>query len=387
MTGEHDARGRLNPHPATRVVLAYDGGPASTAAIAWIVESLGADVVCLTLDVGQKRDLLQIRDRALAAGAMRGHVVDARDALARDYILPVLQADAVDHEGRPMVEAVARPLVAQKLVEIASLEQATAVAHGAVEPAVLDRSIRALAPGLDIIVPAREWSLSAADIVVYARARGIGVAADEDEAHGNLWGRITRAPAETRRADPGGAPGPSASQPDEARGGPADIELAFDRGVPVSVNEVAMPLIDLIASLETIGGAHGVGRLASDAPDGSIRPAIVDAPAAVLLHLAHRELARTVLPPELVRLAEPLGAAYARLLSDGLWHSPTRAAIDAFVASAGQHVTGSVRLRLLNGRCAIVSSAGGPTRQVPDFAADSLGPSVRSPSMPAPVEP
>lgn len=387
MTSSQPSSGRMMPRGAARVVLAYDGGLVSTAAIAWIVEAFGAEVVCVTLDVGQNRDLLQIRDRALAAGAIRAHVVDARQALALGHILPVLQADAVDRDGRPIVEALDRPLLAQKLVEVAELESATAVAHGALEPAALEASIRALAPALDIIGPAREWNMTAQDVLAYARARGISAAVESGDTHENLWGRVTTAPAHDHPAEPPAAQGLPAWSPGDAPGGSADVELAFDRGVPMSVNAVAMPLVDLIDSLETIAGAHGVGRVVSVSADGSNRRTVLEAPAAVVLHLAHRELAKAMLPPELVRLSQPLGAAYASLLSDGRWHSPTRAAIDAFVASAQQHVTGSVHLRLLNGRCSVVAidRARGPN--APGVNAGSFSRSAQNPATPAAVEP
>jgi argininosuccinate synthase len=377
----------MMPRGAARVVLAYDGRLVSTAAIAWIVEAFGAEVVCLTLDVGQKRDLLQIRDRALAAGAIRAHVVDARHALALGHILPVLQADALDRDGQPIVEALDRPLLAEKLVEVAELESATAVAHGAVEPAALDRSIRTLAPALDIIVPAREWNMTAQDVLAYARARGIGAAVESGNTHENLWGRVITAPGHDNHAGSAAAQAAPEWPPGDAPGGPAEVELAFDRGVPMSVNAVAMPLVDLMDSLETIAAAHGVGRVVSGAADGSNRRTVVEAPAAVVLHLAHRELAKAVLPPELVRLSRPLGAAYARLLSEGLWHSPTRAAIDAFVASAQQHVTGSVHLRLLNGGCSVVAIDAAPARNAPDAEAGSFSRSAQNPAAPAAVEP
>jgi argininosuccinate synthase len=322
----------FDPSPsaaARRVVLAYSGGLASTAALAELVEKRRAEVVSVTLDVGQNRDLLQVRDWALEAGAVRAHVVDARQRFARAFVLPSLQAGGVDGMGWPLVRELVFPLVAETLVEIAELELATAVAHGAVEHAALSSSIRMLAPSFEIIEP----------------APGCRAAGTSD----TLWGRT--ATADTCRARSADV----VSLPTSAV-----VDIAFERGVPVSVNGVAMPLVELISSLETIAGAHGVGRFVSPATQGmNGTPIALTAPAAVVLHLAHRELSSATLPSDLVELTCTLGAAYAGLLTHGLWHSPTREAIDAFIASTARRVSGAVRLRLFDGDCAVMACVPG----------------------------
>jgi argininosuccinate synthase len=347
-----------------RIVLAYSGGLDTSVAIPWLRERFDAEVIAVTLDMGQGRELTDIRERALAVGAVRAHVLDVRDEFARDYILPALQASAIYEDRYPMATALGRPLIAKRLVEVAHIEGATAIAHGCTgkgnDQVRIDVSARALDPAIRVIAPARIWSMTRPDEIEYARARGVPVPASIDNPYStdsNLWGRsiecgvledpwleppeeiyaLTKAPA---------------ACPDAA----AYVEVEFEAGVPVRVNGVPMGLVDLIGSLETIAGAHGVGRvdMLENRLVGIKSREIYEAPAAVVLHAAHRELEKMVISRDLERLKTSLGRTYADLVYNGLWFTQTREALDAFVAQVQTRVTGTVRLKLFKGDCRIV---------------------------------
>ncbi|MEI6669247.1 MAG: argininosuccinate synthase [Acidobacteriota bacterium] len=346
------------------VVLAYSGGLDTSVAVPWIAEKYHADVVCVTMDLGQGKELESVRERALAAGAVRAHVLDVREEFAARYILPALQAGAIYEGSYPLATALGRPLIARKLVEIARIEGARSIAHGCTgkgnDQVRIDVSARALEPGIRVIAPAREWGMTRPDEIEYARTRGIPVPVTVSSPYStdaNLWGRSIECGV---LEDPWVEPpddvytltrNPSAC-PDEA----AYVELAFDRGVPVAVNGVTMALIDVIASVATIAGAHGVGRIdmVENRLVGIKSREIYEAPAAVVLHAAHRELENFVSPRDLSRLKQELALKYADLVYNGVWFSPVRDAIDAFVATIQPRVTGTIRLKLFKGVCQVV---------------------------------
>ncbi len=262
-----------------RIVLAYSGGLETSAAIPWLAETYGAEVVTLTLDIGQGHELAHIRERALAAGAVRAHVLDAREEFVRGYILPALHAGAFSPEREFPGTELSRPLIATRLVDIARMEGASTVAHGCScddsDRASLETSVRALDPGLSIIAPVCEWGLSASGLAEYARARNIPVTADapHHDVDANVWGRLIYGAA---AAGDYKLTRPVADAPADA----AFMEIEFEAGVPVRANGVEMPLIEMIESIETIAGTHGVGRMAG--PNG----AMAESPAAVVLHAA-----------------------------------------------------------------------------------------------------
>jgi argininosuccinate synthase len=276
-----------------------------------------------------------------------------------------------------MPAALARPLVARKLVELAGLERAAAVAHGAgadrpiapaglpvaadpLDPAArLHLAIRALSPGLTVLAPARDAGLTAAAKAKYVRERGLyAPAPDAARTDANLWGRSLQ----------GLAPDPAAPlphgffiqtrPPEECPGEAADVRISFAQGVPVAINGVTMPLVDLIASLATIAAAHGVGRIdgVEHGPGGRTR-VICEAPAAVVLHTARRWLQQVTLPPDLDRFLQLAALEYAALVREGRWFTPVREALDALVGRARTPVAGTVRLQLLKGGCRVLDSS------------------------------
>jgi argininosuccinate synthase len=347
-----------------RIVLAYSGGLDTSVAIPWLAEQYGAEVVAVTMDLGQGRELHDIRERALAVGAVRAHVLDVREEFAREFILPALQAGAIYEDRYPLATALGRPLIARHLVRIAELEGAAAIAHGCTgkgnDQVRLDVSSRALNPKIRVIAPAREWGMTRPDEIEYARQRGIPVPATVSSPYStdaNLWGRsiecgvledpwceppeeiytLTRSPADC---------------PDE----PAYLEIEFEAGVPTKVNGVPMPLVELIGSIETIAGSHGVGRvdMVENRLVGIKSREIYEAPSAVVLHAAHKELEKLVIPRDLERVKHDMSRLYADLVYNGLWFTPTRHAIDAFTASIQERVCGVIRVKLFKGTCSIV---------------------------------
>jgi argininosuccinate synthase len=347
-----------------RIVLAYSGGLDTSVAIPWLAETCGAEVIAVTVDLGQGENLQSARDRALAAGAVDAYVVDVQHEFAQHYILPALQAGAIYEDRYPLATALGRPLIAKKLVEIAHVEHAGAVAHGCAgkgnDQVRLDVSVRALDPQLKVYAPARAWGMTRADEVAFARARGISVPVTKASPYStdeNLWGRsiecgILEDPWEDAPEDAFTLTRSGADCPDL----PAHLELTFEAGVPTEVNGIGMALTELIHSVATIAGVHGVGRIdmVENRLIGIKSREVYEAPAAVVLHAAHRELESIVTSKDLIRLKRELGVKYADLVYNGLWFGPMRQAIDAFVATMQPQVTGQVRLRLFKGECRVV---------------------------------
>jgi argininosuccinate synthase len=359
--GQTSGAGRRMKKPE-RIVLGYSGGVQSSLAIAWLSEAYGADVVTVTLDLGQNEDLADLRARALGLGARRGHVIDARDDFARDFVIPALKANARAEDRIPMATALGRPLIAKKLIEIARIEGATTIAHGAVgrDRARIEGPLRALDPHVAIVAPASEWDSTEQGLIKFAEQHGVTIPPRSQQplrADRNLWGRSVgvggdldawqEAPescyAMTRELD---------RCPDQ----PAYVEIGFERGIPAAVNGVAMPIVELIDSLATIAGEHGVGRLdrVKQKPDGTRSQSIYEMPASLVLHAAHLELDRFVHSPALMRVSRSVAADLADVIDRGEWFGPVRDALGAFVDHVQPKTTGRVRLKLFKGDCRVV---------------------------------
>jgi argininosuccinate synthase len=338
-----------------RVVVGYSGGLETAAAVPWLAETYGAEVVALTLDVGQGGALEAVRDGALESGALRAHVLDVREEFAQRYVLPALRADALDERGCPMAEALTRPLIASKLVEVARLEGASAIVHGesGANAGGLHAAARALDPSIRVLAPARDWPMSRQETRAYAQARGIAVRPAEEPYHAdaNLWGRSIL--AVDGSGDEAWPPPPLLytrtraveTCPDE----PALVEIAFEHGTPTTINGVAMPLVEFIATLDAIAGDAGVGRIAPSARE------VREAPAALVLHEAHEALRTRFTPRALDARCRQTSAAYARLIREGRWFTPTRDDLDRFEQSVQERLTGLVRLQLCRGDCRLMA--------------------------------
>lgn len=298
-----------------RIVLAYSGGLETSIAIPWLADRHGAEIIAVTIDLGQGKEVLEeIRDRALATGALRAHVVDVRDTFARDYLLRALKAGILG-DLSPGAAALAHPLIAQIVVEIANIEQATTVAHG--DPAgtasPLDRTIRALAPAMTVLAPAAEWGMTRDEQLEYAQQRNVTLPV----AFSGLGDRASA---------PRAAGAPSAE--------PAYVDIAIERGTPVGVNGVTMPLLDLIGSLSIIAGAHGVASLTA-------------------LHASHDALEKAAIARPGEFSSPRVAGPYLRVLREGAWFTPARQTLDADADAVQQQVSGVVRLKLFDGDCAV----------------------------------
>ena len=348
-----------------RVVLAYSGGLDTSVCVRWLIEK-GYRVVCFCADVGQGADLAPARRRGLALGAERVVIRDLREEFARDYVLPALKAGAV-YEGKYLLAtALSRPLIAKHLADIARQSGAAAVAHGCTgkgnDQVRLEVSLRVLSPRVKVIAPVREWELkSRTEEARYLAARKLPVPKKSDSRYSldqNLWGvSIESGPLE----DPWTEPPPQAfrwtKDPARAKAKSQLVTVEFAKGVPVRVNDRGGELTALIAQLNRIGAAHGVGRsdLIEDRLVGIKSREVYEAPAATILHAAHRELEQLTLDRETLMFKEGVAQRYARMIYDGLWFTPLKTALDAFVERTQERVTGTVRLRLYRGS---VSCAG-----------------------------
>ena len=313
-----------------KIVLAYSGGLDTSVAIRWLQEHYNAEVVTLTIDLGMV-DLESIRQRALSIGAVSAVGIDGRQDLVQEYLFPALQAGAIYEEQYPLATALGRPLIARYLVDVARAEGAYAIAHGCTgkgnDQVRLDVSTGALAPDLKVVAPIREWGMSRDQELEYARQHNIPVEPSNSRysTDENLWGRsIEAGPLE----DPWHEPPedvymwttPLQDTPDA----PTYVDIDFMRGLPVSIDGEDMGGVDLIHQLNETAGTHGVGRIdhVENRLVGIKSREVYEAPAAVVLHAAHRGLEALTLSKEQVRLKARIAQEYADVVYNGLWYTP-----------------------------------------------------------------
>ena len=348
---------------AKRVVLAYSGGLDTSVAVRWLREEWGVEVVACAVDVGQLADGEEatIRERAVAAGAVEVEIIDARAEFANDFLVPALRANAL-YEGKyPLVSALSRPVIVEHLVASARRHGADAVGHGCTgkgnDQVRFEVSTRALAPDLEVLAPVRVWGLSRADCVELAAKWDIPIGATKEKLYSideNMWGRAIEC---------GVIENPWSAAPEEPytltahlRDAPADateVVVAFERGVPVALDGERLRFVDLIGRIGPMVGAYGFGRIdmVENRRVGIKSREVYECPAALALIAAHRDLESVTLERDVAREKQRLEIRGAELIYDGLWHSPLMRAIDAFMVSTQEHVTGEVRLRLEAGRC------------------------------------
>jgi len=343
-----------------RCVLAYSGGLDTSVAVHWLQEELGFEVVTMTADLGgEGRDAAAVTDRALRAGAVAAHVVDARRVFVEHFVYPTLSAGALYEGVYPLATALARPLIAKLLVDVAREEGAVAVAHGCTgkgnDQVRFDVATGALAPELEVVAPVRDWDMGRPQEIAYAAARGIDVEATVQSPYSvdaNLWGRSVEA---------GVLEDPWSQPPEEVfawtadpAAAPADGEeftIVFESGVPVSLDGERLVPEELVLRLNTVAGRNGVGRIdhVENRLVGIKSREVYEAPAAVALHTAHAALETVALSRDVAHLKRQLSAEWARLVYDGLWFGALRNALAAFVASTQEHVSGEVRVRCARG--------------------------------------
>ena len=347
----------------SRVVLAYSGGLDTSVAVKWITQEWGAEVVALAVDVGQSADddWETVRQRALAAGAVEAVVIDARSEFADDYCLPALQANAL-YEGKyPLVSALSRPVIVKHLVAAARQFNADAVAHGCTgkgnDQVRFEVSSRALAPDLEVLAPVRVWGFTREDSIDYALRHEIPITVRKDNPYSideNLRGRaIECGVIEDPWVAPPSEPYALTADPSHAPTEPWELTVAFEAGKPVSLDGEPMDLVSLIEAVSKRVGSYGWGRLdmVENRRVGIKSREVYECPGSLALIMAHADLESITLERDLMREKARLEPRYAELVYDGLWFSPLRASLDAFMAESQLPVTGEVRLRLEPGRC------------------------------------
>jgi argininosuccinate synthase len=342
-----------------KVVLAYSGGLDTSVAVAWLREQHEAEVVTLTVDVGGGSLRQGVEARAMSAGASRAYVVDARERFVTDFVWPHLQAGALYQGAYPLATALARPLIAQLLVEVAQREGADAVAHGCTgkgnDQVRFDVAVHALDPGLEVVAPMRVgMGLTREQEIDYAEARGIEIPITRQSPYSidvNLWGRSCETGV---LEDPWVTPPEDAYEwtvPPSAAPAPIEVTIAFEGGVPVSIDGERLPAADLVERLNALGGAHGVGRIdhLEDRLVGIKSREIYEAPAATILHTTHHALEGLTLTKDTLRFDRLVADELSRLIYDGLWFSALSRDLRAYALSSQRVVSGDVRLRLDHG--------------------------------------
>jgi argininosuccinate synthase len=340
-----------------RVVLAYSGGLDTSVAIGWIAESTGADVVCVAADVGQGgEDLEVVRQRALDCGAVESEVLDLRAEFAEDFCLPALRANALYLERYPLVSALSRPLIAKHLVAAARKHGADTVAHGCTgkgnDQVRFEVGIGALAPDLDVLAPVRDSGMTRDKAIAFAEEKGLPIDQSKRSPYSidqNLWGRAVETGF---LEDPWNPPIEDLYAYTTAPGESSDeVVVTFEDGVPTAVDGKPMTVLDAILELNARAGAQGVGRLdlVEDRLVGIKSREVYEAPGAITLITAHRELEDLTVERDLRRFKFGVEQRWTELVYDGLWYSPLKRALDEFVDASQRQVTGEVRLRLAAG--------------------------------------
>ncbi|AUM66948.1 argininosuccinate synthase [Brevibacillus laterosporus] len=347
-----------------KIVLAYSGGLDTSVAIKWLQDTYNYDVIAVALDVGEGKDLDFIQKKAMQVGAYKSIVIDAKEAFASEYVLPALQANAM-YEGKyPLVSALSRYLISKILIEVANQEGAVAVAHGCTgkgnDQVRFDLSFTALNPNIQIVAPVREWGWTRDEEIEYAKKNNIPIPINLDNPYSidqNLWGRSCECGV---LEDPWAAPPEGAYEltasienaPDQAE----EIEISFTKGVPTALNGEAMTLAELILALNKIAGKHGVGRIdhVENRLVGIKSREVYETPAATTLILAHRELEFLTQPREVAQFKPIVEQKMAQVIYEGLWYSPIRSALQAFLEETQANVTGTVRVKLYKGQAIVV---------------------------------
>jgi len=347
-----------------KVVLAYSGGLDTSVAIKWLKQKYNLEVIALTIDVGNERDFSAIRQKALDVGAVKALVTDAKELFVNYFIFPALQADAIYEGQYPLATALARPLMAKLLVDTAIAEGASAVAHGCTgkgnDQVRFEVSINALSPELKIIAPAREWGMTREETINYAQRYDIPVPTTTASPYSideNLWGRsIECGVLEDPWVESPEEVFTWTRSPSEAPNLPDYIEIGFEKGIPVTIDDQKMDGVSLIQQLNELAGSHGVGRIdhLENRLVGIKSREIYEAPAAAVLLQAHQALEAMTLSKDQLRFKQKVAVECADLIYNGLWFTSLHQDLAAYVQSSQRFVTGTVRLKLFKGSCRVV---------------------------------
>jgi argininosuccinate synthase len=369
-----------------RVVLAYSGGLDTSVILRWLIERYHCEVIAFCADLGQGEELLPVRDKALRTGARTVHIVDLREEFVRDFVFPMLRANAVYEGGYLLGTSIARPLIARAQVEIAQREGADAVAHGATgkgnDQVRFELTYAALAPSLTVIAPWREWELtSRSALMEFARRHDIPVpvtaerpySTDRNLFHVSYEGGILE--------DPWAAPPDKmfllTTAPEDAPDVPAEITIDFERGDPVAVEGRRLGPVPLLERLNRLGGEHGIGRvdLVENRFVGMKSRGVYETPGGTIVHAARRALESLTLDREVLHLRDSLVPRYAEMIYYGFWYAPERQALQVFMDECAREVTGTVRLKLYKGNVTVTGRQSPRSLYRPEFAtfeADSV---------------
>jgi argininosuccinate synthase len=364
---------------AKKVVLAYSGGVDTSVCIPYLKEEWGVEeVITLAADLGQGDELEPIREKALKSGAAQSLIADATERFIQDYAFPAIQANALYENRYPLSTALARPLIAKLLVEAAEEYGADAVAHGCTgkgnDQVRFDVSIAALNPNLKVLAPAREWGMSREQTIAYGEQFGIPSPVKKSSPYSidrNLLGRsIEAGPLE----DPWNEPLEEvfllteaiANTPDQ----PEYVEISFEQGLPIALNGQTLSPVNLISQLNDLAGKHGVGRIdmIENRLVGIKSREIYEAPALLVLIQAHRDLESLTLTADVTHYKRGIEETYSQLVYNGLWYSPLKAALDAFVQQTQARVSGTVRIKLFKGTALTVGRKSVNSLYTPDLA-------------------
>lgn len=364
---------------AEKVVLAYSGGVDTSVCIPYLKEEWGVkEVITLAADLGQGDELEPIREKALKSGALESLVADATEDFVKDYAFPSIQANALYENRYPLSTALARPLIAKLLVEAAEKYGADAVAHGCTgkgnDQVRFDVSIMALNPNLKVLAPAREWGMSREETIAYGERFGIPSPVKKSSPYSidrNLLGRSIEA---------GPLEDPNFEAPEEiylmtkaiadTPNEPEYIEIGFTRGLPTSLNGIDLAPVALISQLNQLAGNHGVGRIdmVENRLVGIKSREIYEAPALLVLINAHRDLESLTLTADVSHYKRGIEETYSQMIYQGLWYSPLKDALDAFIQKTQEQVSGTVRVKLFKGNASIVGRKSENSLYSPDLA-------------------
>lgn len=362
-----------------KVVLAYSGGLDTSVILKWLENTYGYEVIAVCVNVGQKEDFTKLKKKALETGASKVYVMNVEEEFAKDYIFPTLKAGGVYEEDYLLGTCMARPLIAKELVKVAHQEGAVAISHGATgkgnDQVRFEAGIKALDPTLKIIAPWRIWDLkSREDCIEYAKKHDIPLEVTKKKIYSrdeNLW-HISHEGGELE--DPWNDHSeemylwcnPLEKTPDQAE----VIEVGFEEGVPIKLNQKNYDPVSLIKKLNEIGGDHGVGVLdmVENRLVGMKSRGVYETPGGTILYQAHKSLEKLILDKDTMSYKTQIGKKYGELLYDGLWFSPLKEALDAFVTECQKEITGTVKVKLYKGNCKVTGTQSENSMYSEDFA-------------------
>jgi len=347
-----------------KIILAYSGGLDTSVLLKWLQQKYDAEVITATLDVGQREDLKRIEEKAKNLGALKHYSVDAREEFVKNYVFPAIKANAL-YEGKyPVSTALSRPLIAEKLVEVARKEGANAIAHGCTgkgnDQVRIEVSAKALAPDIDVIAPVREWNMTRDEEIKFAEANGIPIPVDVDKPYSidqNLWGRsIECGILEHPDVEPPEEIYEWTVPPEKAPDESEYLTIRFEDGVPVALNSEEVDPVTLIDEVNSLAGKHGVGRIdhVEDRLVGIKSREVYECPAALVIIEAHKDLEKLVLTRHEVSFKQQVDALWSTLVYTGLWMDPLREDLDAFIEETQKRVCGEVKIKLYKGSFRVV---------------------------------